>query len=415
MKFRGKDISEFPCLKLKGFRQSYFSDFEHQNISVAGHIMASVEVATVRKIEAEFLLRWKKGDDSDALMRDVSRWLTSGGVDELYPTSTASYYYLARCDSVSMPEFKGRSAIFTAEFICADYRPYDTVNNAPIQDDNSVLTNFTYDRKHCLNDMGCLFIMDNKSVTPSVRQSRYILSGVSGTIRYDKTPLQFKERQIAGTLYLVNNGTSDGILSDKEIDERLHRVATWLSYAKRGYLIFDSDPFRRYIAEVLDETSISRDKWHNGAIKLKFTCQPYSESIRESKLALQSMDVSSGIIRWIDLPLDFKGVGYTTPLIVEIKNVGASTVSSLTVAYCDEHDDLRVLHIAGGGFLLNTGSTVIVDATTYYLHNGTSSLMKSIRSGDFPSISPNSRKIIGVSADANTSLDVSVRCNLRWL
>jgi len=334
---------------------------------------------------------------------------------KLFAEGDNTYYYLARCTQVSTPEFNGNSARVTVTFTCADNRLYASYNDQPITTATSEMNNFTFAGRHCLNDMGCVFVLESIDAVPGIHANKYEISGLSGTLRYEGSEIRFKEKQMSGSLYFVKPTVSDGLMTEEEITERLHSIASWFGNAGRASLILDSDISKEYEAELIDGASFSRKDWDNGYVKLKLILQPYCTQVGISAasydLSLSANTISSLSVNAV-IP---NGIGATTPLIINVENNGNVTISDLSIYYYDEKNTMKRFRLNGNSFALAAGENVKIDGIEFDIRKGSTSGIKWLKSGDFPVLSVNGTKQIRIMADVATSVNVDVICRARWL
>lgn len=415
MNFANTYLKSFGYCKVLSWKCSIYSDFERKELTYRGRLLASVEVPTVRQIDALILVRANSKSEVQQKLNDIANWLYGAGTDKLYAESDNTYYYIARCTKVSTPEYSGNSARITVTFTCADNRLYAAYNDQPITTATSEMNNFTFAGKHCLNDMGCVFVMDNMDAVPAIHANKYEISGMSGTLRYSTGDVRYKERQMTGSLYFVKPTANDGLLSDSEIMDRLHAVASWLGNAERADLILDSDISRKYEAEIVDGASLTRKDWENGSVKIKFTLQPFASSITASEVS-SSLALTANTRSNIDLSdMTADGIGATTPLMVSVTNSGSAAITTLRIYYYDETNTLKYMLLNGQDFSLAAGETVTVDSLSMDIVKGSVSGVKWLKSGDFPVLSVNGTKRIGIYANVATTVDVVISCKVRWL
>lgn len=414
MIFNDRNIASFWHAKAVKFDTSYYTDFERQEIASRGLLRSYIEVPTIRKIVVSILVRAKTKYIIDAQIHDIADWLLSSGTSKLFSDRDQLRYYIARCTAVSVPSFSGLSATFQATFTCEDYRPYDAMTDQPIGDATTDLSNFTFDQKHCLNDMNCLFVLDNIIATPKVKRNAYEISGKSGTLRYDNCLAALEEKTMQGNLYFLKSSNSTALMTPQEISQRQHEVASWLINAKRANLVLDSDTTRYYEAEVIDQSELSFDKWANGMMKVKFILQPYCSDIEPAAASGEVAFTSAG---WQNFSISdiAADIGYTTPLAILISNRGPHAVTDLSIGYYDENDVQKTMRLYDAGFSLPAGSSVTINSLLYdVLLDGTSQL-KFVKAGDFPVVTPKGTKQIRIYANAATTLDVTVTMKRRWL
>lgn len=415
MIFAGIKPESLGCVKVVGVHDRFLAAREMQAIRRTGSILASISVPTVREIRVEMLVLAKKADELMLTLDKVARWLHDAGEAHLALDRTEGTYHRARCTDMSEPEFSGPSARFTATFTCTDYRQYNAYNDQPFLGADPPSDNFTYAGKHCLNDMGCMFVLDRRMGVPGVSGSKYDVLGVPGTLRYEQHDLILPEQAVSGKLYFVSRTADGERMADAQIEARLHAVASWLVLAGRAPLIFDSDVTRQVMAELENAADFARAEWENGVLDLTLTLQPYSADVQAASLE-KALSLSAGAAQEIDLSALFpRGVGFITPLVVEIQNTGTGSLTGLTLGYTDRLGKSRTARLAGGGFSLAAGQTVVVDGEQALVSIGGQSAMLGF-TGDFPSVSPAPGKLaVRIASDTAASVSVTVHARARWL
>lgn len=415
MIFDNVHLASFGHCKVVSWKNSVFADFDRKELSYRGRVLAAVEVPTLRSIEATVLIRGSTAKDVDKKLKDIGKWLYDAGTSKLFAERDTTHYYLARCTSVSTPERSGASARITVVFTCADNRLYNTYNNQPVTSATSEMNNFTFAGKHCLNDMGCVFVMDSVDAVPPAKVNKYEIAGQSGTLRYDSGEgILYEEKSLSGTLYFVKQ-SSDGLMSEEEITKKLHSVAAWLGNSGRAQLILDSDVSRYYEAEVDGNQSLSRKDWENGSIKLKMTLQPFASDVTVSASA-ENLVLSAGTAKEINLSsLLSNGIGYATPLTVSVTNKSATAITDLRIQYYDEKNALKTMHLYSNGFSLSNGQAVTVDSLSGEIAKGAEDGIKWLKSGDFPMLSVNGEKKIKILSGTAATVVVIVSFRVRWL
>lgn len=415
MIFNNVHLASFGHCKVVSWKNNVFTDFDRKELSYRGRLLAAVEVPTLRSVEATVLVRGNTAKDVDKKLKDIGEWLYEAGTAKLFAERDTTHYYLARCTSVSSPERSGASARITVTFTCADNRLYNTYNNQPVATATSDMNNFTFAGKHCLNDMGCVFVLDSLDAVPKAKLNTYEIAGQSGTLRYDSGEgTLYDEKSLSGTLYFVKQ-SNDGLMSEEEITKRIHSVASWLGNSDRAKLVLDSDISRYYEAEVEDAQTLSRKDWENGCVKLKMVLQPFASDVEE-KSKSESLVLSAGTAKEIDLAsLIPDGVGYSTPLRISITNNSATTISDLRIQFYDEKNVLKTMRLYESGFAVSKGQTLTVDSLSMTIENGTTDGVRWLRSGDFPVLSVNGEKKILIQSETAATIDVTVSFNARWL
>lgn len=415
MIFAGIRPESLGCVKVTSVTDRFVAARDLQTIRRAGSIIASISVPTVREIQVEMLVRANHADELMLTMDKLAAWLEGAGTARLELEQTEGTYYKARCTNMGDVTYSGPSARFTVTFTCTDYRQYNAYNDQPVCGADPASDNFTFAGKHCLMDMGCMFVLDKRMGVPSVSASKYDVLGFPGTLRYDQHDILLSEQTVSGKLYFVSRAQDGAILADGEIEERLHAVSSWLILAGRAPLVFDSDVTRQYLAEIENAADFTRTDWENGRIELKMTLQPYSMDT-EAESMTKSMSLSANTAQVIDLSALFpRGVGYVTPLIVEITNSGSSAINALEIGYTDRLGVSRTARLEGGGFSLAAGQTVTVNGEDASVTRAGQSAILGF-TGDFPSVSPApGKQEISVKSGAAASVSVTVSARARWL
>lgn len=415
MIFGGIHPESFGCVKVIGVQDRFVASRELQTVRRAGNVVACISVPTVREIMVEMLARANNTGELMLTLDKLAEWLDETGTARLELEQTEGTYYKARCTDMGDVTYSGPSARFTVTFTCTDYRQYNAYNDQPVSGADPSSDNFTFAGKHCLNDMGCMFVLDKRMGVPAVTISKYDVLGIPGTLRYDQNDLILSEQKISGKLYFVNRTEDGAILADEEIEERLHAVSSWLILAGRAPLILDSDVTRQYLAEIESAADFARTDWENGRLELTLTLQPYSQDVQQESMTT-ALSLSTGVSKEIDLTGMFaRGVGYTTPLIVEITNTGSSAVTSLEIGYTDRLGAARTARLDGGGFSLAAGQTVTVDGEEAGVTIAGQNAMLGF-TGDFPSVSPATGNLsVSLKSGTAASVSVTVKARARWL
>lgn len=236
--------------------------------------------------------------------------------------------------------------------------------------------------------MGCLFVMSKRTGVPKIVPYKYEISGMPGTLRYDAPDLPLEEGQMTGTLYFVGRDEDGAPIPFSEAEERLHAVAAWLIAARRAELIMDSDITRAYLAEIESAAAFDRGDWENGKLGITLTLQPLAMDA-QAHSAAKVLTLAAGARQAVDLAGAFpRGMGYTTPLVLEIANTGSTAITDLRIAYRDALGQEHVARFYGAGFSLASGQTLKVDGEHTRSSIGSANAAKWLYSGDYPSASP---------------------------
>ena len=372
-----------------------------QTIEQGGILRSYVTMPTVRSINAQFLVRAKNQAELDLTLQRIVEWLDCGEA-KLQTREMTGVYYKAAYSEISSPTYSGSSCKFSVTFQCSDYRLYSESNDKPLEGADPGTENFTFNGKHCLNDMNCMFVLESKSVVPPIRLHKYEVPGIAGTLRYGDFTLG--ERKISGSLYLVNNKGSEP-LSFAEQDRRLRRIAEWLISAKRASFIWDSEPAYVYEAEIEDEASFSRTDWRNGKIDVTFAVQPnatrknYSTLVVEDKAYGRTYsNINLGEMIDVDTgnPMTFNT---DTPLHIEIENTSTGDyrkrITRLAIQhYADNQEGGEIIFGETGNlalFTLDPGQKLIINTDTRraYVNGGRPVNTQ----GSFPFVAPSDPRI----------------------
>lgn len=417
MKFANKLIESFGRVKVLRIRESFFVDHANQKIEKRGFIVASIAVPTSRVISADILVRAGNTETVQLVIESMCEWLYAAGIDKLF-TSSSTQYYMARCAQVSVPEYSGYSARFTITFECADYRPYSARTDEPLVTAETDMSNFTFAGKHCLNDMGMVFVEETRHASPAVSPHLYEVSGRNGTLRYDDgSSGVLAPKVFGGTGYLVNPLSPHEALSQSDIEDRIHAIAAWLVNAKRAPLILDSDITRQWYAEIIDASTFSKSNWANGCIKFKLSLQPECVSVQETSFSSNVTLSANTELTVSPTGLFPNGMGYDTPLRIRIKNTGSTAITKLQLTYTDSSGSKKTCLFEGAGFSLASGSTIEVDSSTYDVSIGGNSAVKCLKNGTLPYVPFGAEKNprIGIISNVATSATVQILCQARWL
>ena len=424
MIFGGRSLNSFGPAKVTSWRKSLANDINRQQLSFRGGIIASNELPAVRQIQADILVR---GADHDTLMlrlNGIAEWLYGAGVAKLFARQDTSHYYMARCTQITKPVYSGPSARITATFDCVDYRLYTTQTDEAVSGTlESNLDNFTFAGVHCLSGMGCVFIRTKIDALPSARLNKYAIAGVSGTTRYDDRFVVYNEKSLTGNLYFVKGTNHDQIMSQTEIETRMHEVASWLGNAGRAALVFDSDPTRQYMAELEAAQPLSSgetSQWYNGCISIQMVLQPYSEDVASASQTRTFDLTANSTFKGYDFSQAVpNGLGYDTPVIVEISRNSGDAITDLSVETINNDGTGRIIRLKGNNFIIPTYYMfpIVINGVTSDITRGSTSFMEYLYSGDFPAFStdPLQGKLMLFKCDADCNITVKVTAKARWL
>lgn len=414
MTFNGIHASQFGCTKVTIISDRFTAPMTHQTVVKNGVVITAVCVPTVREISLELLVRERGHQALYTRLEQINDWLMKSGEAKLELRHTKGTYYKARCKNIEPPLFNGLTARLSVVMMCMDYRLYNKHDNKPVAGADPETDNFTFAGKHCLNDMHCMFVLNSKTAVPQVSAHKYEIPGIAGTVRYDDDNLRIAEKAIKGTLYFVNANENGVPITYEEAENRMMEVSAWLVNAGRASLIWDSDITRVYQVEVENEALFSRTQWENGKLDLTLTAQPLAMDAAQGQVE-ETLSLSAGTAKAMNIASAFpRGMGYDTPLHIEITNTGTAAITDLTIVYKDRYGKTRKTRYYSGGFSLSVGSTLMVDGEDMSSSVGSTNAAKWLYSGDYPIATVGNQSIAIQTASAAT-VKVIVKANARWV
>lgn len=199
--------------------------------------------------------------------------------------------------------------------------------------------NFTFDGKHCYHDFGMVWIFSQRPASPEQQDPGIAIGGMSGTVRFesdDDEPV-YLPMQLMGKLCPMTEPPSQ-----QAAWQRWHEVTDWLRAGRRE-LIFDSDPERRYMAEVLGEIIWDESSWEEGELQVTFLIQPYAEDVKEKRL-ISSLTASG------EMELALQG-NRNAPVSFGILNTGSAVLTGCHITVGKHEVILSGMAIASGSVL----------------------------------------------------------------
>ena len=456
MLFGGRNLETFYKAKALRFDVSYYTDFNKQELVNDGFLLSAIEVPTIRQITVPMLIRAESKQALKSTVQELTDWLLETGLSTLYEKQDAPRFYWARVTHIDNPEFSGLTATMEVIFTCDDCRPYDSATNQAIGKSyanvdgtyqENYFSNFTFGGKHCLNNMSCVFVIDNFIMIPELKRNVYQIAGQSGTIRYDAGSPIMGERSLTGWLYIVNSShmyTTPSIYRNQKPLTKMvtmsyaHRITDWLINSMRADFIFDSDITRKYQAEVANKGELDYSNWANGRLKVEFTLQPYSESVDRDYATMYGSATHDESWQGNNYIIDFtpdpwtspgvasaKSIGFPTPLLINLQNVYSPTdvandmvgeLGKLEISYFDSLNREQTMVLQGAPLLphayVENGNTIthtlVIDGNgstitrnKYSAASGQASVLVDseditdcIVSGDFPVLYPGGNKTV---------------------
>ena len=373
-----------------------------QSQSRNGVILAGIAIPTLRIITCDFRVSGRNRMEIIDQLDRLARWLQEPGEAMLEVRNAPGRYYKAFCSELSEPAFSGLSAACRATFTCTDYRQYNLYNHQPVEGADPETENFTFAGKHCLNDMDCLFVLDQRSAFCVPEPNTYPIPGMAGTLRYDAQTLP--EGELSGKLYFVGRDRNGKPMPLSSSEAQLRRLADWLGNAGRADLIFDALPTKAFEVEVT-KASFSRDGWENGCIQVTFAVQP----LLRGKEKTLTVELTLKANQPADLDLSFlfpEGMTAETPLRIEMKNMG-NTVERLVLKM--EGGEETVL----SGMTFSGGSTLLLDAEDSTCQLDGIGAGRYLTAGSLPYADPG-QCLLKITADTGTTLQIEIRARARF-
>lgn len=199
--------------------------------------------------------------------------------------------------------------------------------------------NFSFDGKHCYRDFGMVWIFTQRPASPQQEDPGIAIGGMSGTIRLESEEDEpvYLPMKVSGKLCPMSTPPSQ-----QAAWKRWHEITSWLRVGRRP-LIFDADPDKRYMAEVLDEIVWDESQWDEGELSVNFLLQPYAEDVRESR-AVAGMGASGSLM--LEL-----GGNRRAPVSFEIENTGSASLTACSVGVGGRSVKLSGFRVAPGARL----------------------------------------------------------------
>lgn len=203
--------------------------------------------------------------------------------------------------------------------------------------------NFSFDGKHCYHDFGMVWIFSQRPASPAQQDPGIAIGGMSGTVRFesDEDEPVYLPMKWSGMLCPMTEPTS-------QLDawQRWHEITDWLRAGRRE-LILDSEPDRRYMAEVLEEIEWDESNWDEGELRVTFLIQPYAEDAKEKRLI--SDLAASG-----EMDLVLQG-NRNSPVSFEIQN------SSYSAYLTGVHITVGKREVQLSGMKVGYGGTLVIN------------------------------------------------------
>lgn len=211
---------------------------------------------------------------------------------------------------------------------------------------SGILSGFTFNGLHCMRDFGLLYVPseEGRVITPARRVNAYEIAGTSGTVRFPGET--YGVSTLAGALYPMESPADD-----KAAQALMRRVAPWL-YGPRGQLIFDYEPDRYLVAEVVAESIWSDQSWLDGGLDFTFEIQPFAYAVAPV-VHRHVMDEGGG---YFAMEVE---TGLPAPLEAVITNAGSSALTGVRIECGGAVWDFSGMELAAGATLTISGETPI--------------------------------------------------------
>lgn len=197
--------------------------------------------------------------------------------------------------------------------------------------------NFSFDGRHCLSDMGLIYVpAPTRNLIAPRRVVSYAVGGVSGRVAYGDDSVA-DEYQTTGVLYAAGD-----LRSETEARALWRRVAAWLTVGRRQ-LIWDSEPDRYIIAEAVQLT-MSEYGWLDGGLQVTWLCQPYSWE-RHLQIAAQAELTTDYPAMVAQLHVE---TGRPAPVTVQVDVTGTAALTALEIVVGGKRVSLAGMELVGG-------------------------------------------------------------------
>lgn len=327
MIFNNIDIAkQFRC-KVLSKGNTFFTTDKINTVEQMGMVLAMSTSPQVRVITCEILVKAGNRMKLYAKLSELAKFLQNAPVARLIDKEQAHLFYYAKCTSISNPVLKGSTARFSLEFTCTDYRPHYVSSGKALYGSEKPVFNFRFAEKHCFDDFGMVFVLDEVPLLPKQEIYTYDIGGRDGTIR--SKGVKLGEMELKGTFYMTKEELPN-LLSEK-----MYAIKKWLLQEDREELAFDCMPDVFFLADVVNSLSLDMKKWENGAIQISFTLQPYAwnKELTEKALALQ--DETGSISLSNELNSHF-----ACELICTVENLGSAPITKIEIADSKGHKAL---------------------------------------------------------------------------
>lgn len=197
--------------------------------------------------------------------------------------------------------------------------------------------NFSFAGRHCLTDMGLIYVPTaTRPIIAPRSVVSYTIGGMSGTQAYGDESIA-EAYQETGVLYSAGD-----LRSETEARELWRRVAAWLTIGRRQ-LIWDSEPDYYIMAEAT-QLHMSEYGWLDGGLQVTWLCQPYHWE-RHLQVLAQAELTTAAPAMTAQLHAE---TGRPAPVTVSVDVTGTALLTGLEVSVGSKRVSLSKMALAGG-------------------------------------------------------------------
>ncbi len=166
---------------------------------------------------------------------------------------------------------------------------------------------FTFKNKHS-SEFGVYFKTLNRTITPPVRKSSYIIPNRNGDLTNIENTYDTRTISITASVLAKNLNS---------LRQNLRTVASWLN--GKGELIFDDEPDKTYYCRIDDNLDLSQVAC-NGHFQINFICQPFAYG------KTKYIDIHLGNNKQIK----YNGT-YKTPCVIILTNNSSEVITHIRI------------------------------------------------------------------------------------
>lgn len=265
---------------------------------------------------------------------------------------------------------------------------------------SGIESGFTFNGAHSMNDHGLLYVEDNggRVITHARRINEYEIAGASGTVRFPGEV--YEKAKLGGSLFPMVSPASEAAAQ-----ALMREIDAWL-YGPRGALIFDYEPDKYRLAEVIGESKWSYREWLDGGLAIEFDVQPFAYAVTPTTL---SHAVSTAYTFALNVD-----TGLAAPLEATITNTGAAALTGVVIQHGAKYWIFEGMSIAQGG-VLRISAEKPIGATITQGGAVTNAMPKST---EFDIIEVSGSASVGVTltfASGARGANVALQARGRWL